>query len=174
MKYVNILIGCLLAFTAVSCDDFLDVRPKAEKLESDLFKNAQGFEDAIYGVYGSLPSTALYGRYLTWGIPEVLAQNLESTNSAISELSEYKYEDNSTLRSMFSSIWTEAYQTICKSRKFIDELRCRNGNLPIVCNFILKNKEELIELDDDKIVIPGFIASSIAFSKATYASLFFF
>lgn len=28
-------------------------------------------------------------------------------------------------------------------KKFIDDLRCRNGNLPIVCNFILKNKEEL-------------------------------
>ena len=122
MKYVNILIGCLLAFTAVSCDDFLDVRPKAEKLESDLFKNAQGFEDAIYGVYGSLPSTALYGRYLTWGIPEVLAQNLESTNSAISELSEYKYEDNSTLRSMFSSIWTEAYQTIGYANNILEQL----------------------------------------------------
>ena len=41
MKYLNILVGCLLAFSVVSCDDFLDVRPKAEKLENDLFKNAQ-------------------------------------------------------------------------------------------------------------------------------------
>ena len=122
MKYLNILVGCLLAFSVVSCDDFLDVRPKAEKLENDLFKNAQGFEDAIYGVYGSLQNSALYGRHLTWGIPEVLAQNLYSTNSAIEDLSEYNYEDNDNLRTMFSDIWTTAYQTIGYTNNILEQL----------------------------------------------------
>lgn len=122
MKYLNILFGCLLAFSVVSCDDFLDVRPKAEKLESDLFKNAQGFEDAIYGVYGSLQNTALYGRYMTWGIPEVLAQNLESSNSVITDLAKYKYEENDDLRSMFSNIWTTAYQTIGYTNNILNQL----------------------------------------------------
>lgn len=132
MKYLNILISCLLAFSVVSCDDFLDVRPKAEKLENDLFKNAQGFEDAIYGVYGSLQSTALYGRYLTWGIPEVLAQNLKSTQTAIEELAKYKYEDNDNLRSMFSSIWTTAYQTIGYTNNILNQLEDWNAeSLPL-------------------------------------------
>ena len=122
MKYLNIVLGCLMAFSVVSCDDFLDVRPKAEKLESDLFKNAQGFEDAIYGVYGSLQNAALYGRYLTWGIPEVLAQNLESSNSVIADLAKYKYEENDDLRSMFSNIWTTAYQTIGYTNNILNQL----------------------------------------------------
>lgn len=122
MKYINILVGCLLTFSAVSCDDFLDVRPKAEKLESDLFKNAQGFEDAIYGVYGSLQSASLYGRYLTWGIPEVLAQNLHCTSTAIEELSKYQYDEDDNLRSMFSSVWSTAYQTIGYANNVLTQL----------------------------------------------------
>lgn len=122
MKFANIFIGCLLAFTAVSCDDFLDVRPKAEKLESDLFKNAQGFEDAIYGVYGSLQSSYLYGKNLTWGIPEVLAQNLYSTNSTIEDLAKYNYTENDNVRSLFSTIWTTAYQTIGYTNNILEQL----------------------------------------------------
>ena len=46
---IFLLSACTLLLTA--CDNFLDVRPKAEKLERELFVNARGFEDAIYGVY---------------------------------------------------------------------------------------------------------------------------
>lgn len=122
MKLINIFISCLVAFTVVSCDDFLDVRPKAEKLESDLFKNAQGFEDAIYGVYGSLQSSYLYGKNLTWGIPEVLAQNLHSTNTTIADLAKYKYEENDYVRSLFSTTWSAAYQTIGYANNILEQL----------------------------------------------------
>lgn len=122
MKIANILMSCLLAFTAVACDDFLDVRPKAEKLEGDLFKNAQGFEDAIYGVYGSLQSSNLYGKNLTWGIPEVLAQNLQSGSSTIEDLSEYKYTENDDLRTMLGNVWTAAYQTIGYTNNILAQL----------------------------------------------------
>ena len=77
MKLKHILIGSTIALTALcSCEDFLDVRPKQELVEGELFKSASGFEDAIYGVYGSLQTTALYGKNLTWlpnwknGIPK--------------------------------------------------------------------------------------------------------
>lgn len=85
-KYFNIhhTRWCLaLLFAAVmftSCDDFLDVRPKSEKVEDDLFKSPDGFESAIYGVYGSLQaSTALYGKDLLWGLTDCMAQDLIRT-----------------------------------------------------------------------------------------------
>lgn len=74
MKKLHIALLSILAIGATSCDDFLDVRPKGEKVENDQFKNAKGFEDAIYGVYGSMGNEALYGRDLLWGITEILAQ----------------------------------------------------------------------------------------------------
>ena len=48
MRKLNIFIiilTCGLMLT--SCDDFLDVRPDSQKVESDLFSTPQGFEDAI-------------------------------------------------------------------------------------------------------------------------------
>lgn len=66
-----------------SCDDFLDVRPKGEKVEDDLFKDSSGFEDAIYGVYGSLVTETLYGRDLLWGLTDVMAQDLDCGSSEL-------------------------------------------------------------------------------------------
>ena len=81
----NIMLsGCCMLTLVMStgCDNFLDVRPKAEKLERDLFSTPQGFEDAIYGVYGEMQSDALYGMNLTWGINELLAQHLYCGSTA--------------------------------------------------------------------------------------------
>lgn len=122
MKKIIIILSCLFGLLATSCDDFLDVRPKAEKLERELFKNARGFEDAIYGVYGSLQMTPLYGMDLLWGVPEVLAQNLHSGSSAIEALGKYDYTENSSLRARFAAIWTSAYQTIGYANNILEQL----------------------------------------------------
>ncbi len=113
MKGLSIMIGCIaLALSVTSCDSFLEVRPKAEKVEEDLFSNAQGFEDAIYGVYGSMQQSSLYGRDLMWGVSEVLAQNLSCGSVMMKALAKYDYSGNDDLRNYLSAIWTTAYATI--------------------------------------------------------------
>ena len=47
LKYILIIFCFTLYY---SCDSFLDVRPEGEVVNNELFKNAEGFEDAIYGV----------------------------------------------------------------------------------------------------------------------------
>ena len=76
MKKIYLTLLSLLALATTACNDFLDVRPKGEKVENDQFETAKGFEDAIYGVYGSMTDKALYGMDMVWGIPEILGQNL--------------------------------------------------------------------------------------------------
>lgn len=69
--YISTIIlisGMLLT----SCDDFLDVRPDSQEVESDLFSTPQGFEDAIYGVYGSMQVSSLYGKEMTWGLTDIM------------------------------------------------------------------------------------------------------
>jgi hypothetical protein len=122
-KKINIILGlALLLFVSTSCEDFLDVRPKGEKLEDDLFEKASGFEDAIYGVYGTLQSTSLYGRDLLWGINEVLAQDLRCDATSVDGLSTYDYTSNDYLRTRFSSIWTTAYQSIGYANNILQQL----------------------------------------------------
>lgn len=123
MKYINIIIAGFLLIPFVACDDFLKVHPKGEILERDLFTNAQGFEDAIYGVYGSLQSTSLYGKDLLWGIPDVLSQDLESGDDATEALSKYDYKNNKDLKSEILSVWTSAYQTIGYANNILEQLK---------------------------------------------------
>ena len=122
MKILNIAICCILALSMASCDDFLDVRPKAEKLERELFKDAKGFESAIYGVYGTLQKESLYGKDMLWGITEVLAQNLQSGNEMISKLAKYDYESDTDMKSMFAGVWGSAYQTIGYANNILNQL----------------------------------------------------
>ena len=96
-------------FATTSCDDFLDVQPKGEKVEEDLFSTYKGFESAIYGVYGSMSNDALYGCDLLWGTTELLAQNLYSTSTYGQDMGQYEYSRNQASRDRIGRIWTTAY-----------------------------------------------------------------
>lgn len=111
-----------LLLLLVACNNFLDVRPKSEKLESEVFTDAKGFEDAIYGVYGAMAQNSLYGKNLLWGVPEVLAQNLEGGSTANHALARYDYKNNSDVRSTFLNIWTKAYETLGYANNVLAQL----------------------------------------------------
>ena len=130
---IFLLSACTLLLTA--CDNFLDVRPKAEKLERELFVNARGFEDAIYGVYGGLQSKELYGMNLTWGINEVLAQNLYCGSISGVALGKYNYTEDSGVRTMFKDTWTSAYQVIGSANNILDQLQSWNTTTLTLYNY---------------------------------------
>ena len=49
-KFTKILlIGCLLV--TVSCNNWLDVEPKSQVKDKDLFASEMGFKEALSGVY---------------------------------------------------------------------------------------------------------------------------
>lgn len=97
-KHFNIhatrwMFALLLGATMLtSCNDFLDVRPKGEKLEDELFENADGFESAIYGVYGSLQSPNLYGKEFSWGMTDLMAQDFNQNIESSKALERYQYD----------------------------------------------------------------------------------
>lgn len=129
--YYNLFFAILLCLSATSCKDFLDVQPKSEKLEYQLFKNAQGFEAAINGVYGSLQQTELYGKDLLWGIPEILAQNLNGQSTEMVALSKYDYTNNDQLRQQLAALWIKGYETIGYANNILKQLEKKSeSDLP--------------------------------------------
>ena len=65
----RLIIGfCLLSFGLSSCSEWLDVKPKSEIKEDELFKTEQGFKDAMTGVYVLMTEAQLYGREMTFGL----------------------------------------------------------------------------------------------------------
>ena len=56
MKHIlyKLLITVLMLQGLASCADFLDVNPKGEVFDADMYESAEGYEDALYGIYAQL------------------------------------------------------------------------------------------------------------------------
>ena len=60
-------MSALLALSVCGCSKFLDVNPKGETFDNDMFTSAEGYEDALYGIYSELSAKEdLYGGNLVW------------------------------------------------------------------------------------------------------------
>ncbi|MCL2561973.1 MAG: RagB/SusD family nutrient uptake outer membrane protein [Rikenellaceae bacterium] len=103
----------ILLLANCSCEGFLDVRPQGEVVNNELFKNAEGFEDALYGVYATLAGEDFYGRKMTYWMNDILAQYY--TRNVISDettmLAAFRYEDQ-TVRPMIDDLWVGMYKNI--------------------------------------------------------------
>lgn len=124
----NILnIGKLLLLsigvTLVSCDDWLDVRPKSEILADVHFESESGFKDQLTGVYTAMTETSMYGRSLSFGLMSVLSQDYDlKSESSYRHAAEYNYEETST-KSKIDNIWSSTYSCIANLNimlKYID------------------------------------------------------
>lgn len=113
MKKIRLYISLLLMLPFVAgCDDFLNVNPKGEVFDNDMFTSADGYEDALYGIYAELGTKQyLYSDYMFW-LPEVLSANINTTNNrGLENMSKADWEatDAPAIR---KGIWTTTYTTI--------------------------------------------------------------
>lgn len=106
---------CVAAFvlSAVSCNDFLDVQPKGTLPEDVQFKTAQGYYDAMYGVYSHMASPSLYGANLSYGFVDKIGQLFGklNENDVDTEILKYDYQ-NGKVRAIVDNIWNSQYQEI--------------------------------------------------------------
>lgn len=119
----NIFTGlCLLSLTT-SCNSFLDVHPKGEVLDDKMFKDAKGYENALYGIYGSMRDNDLYGRRLTYYTLDVMAQyfNFTSKDDYITPLRQFKYKETA-VKEGFLTIWSKMYTTISNTNNILKHL----------------------------------------------------
>lgn len=111
MKQYIITILILAQSIFCSCEDFLNVNPKSEVIDKDMFSTAEGFEDALSGVYASLVTENLYGSNLGWKIPEALSQDL-ILNSYRLAYQDFNYEQDVLLIPDLNAIWLQMYERI--------------------------------------------------------------
>ena len=78
-----------MTLAATSCS-WLDITPADTVVEEELFGEAEGFHNAINGLYNSMSDSELYGRELSYGFVEVLSQNyVDGAKSYIKGISTY-------------------------------------------------------------------------------------
>ena len=108
MNKIAKYIGISIAFTLLtSCNDFLDVQPKGQLTEGEMLEDITGFEDAMFGVYGKLATSNLYGENLSWGLVDKLGQQFgyDNPQDVSYYLNRYQYT-NQQARLMTDAVWS--------------------------------------------------------------------
>ena len=120
MKIKHSWLLCLLAFC--SCNSWIDIKPSDRLSEDMLFENRQGFEKAINGVYVGLVDRALYGRALSVGTIDFMAQyyTYGSGSDMNSMVGAYRYEEDE-IKAIFQSAWEKAYALIVNCNIIIEK-----------------------------------------------------
>lgn len=128
MKIIKYMLGLFLATSLASCNDWFDVSPKSDVKAEDLFQKESGFRDALIGVYSLMSTTGSYGRQLTFGYVDVLAQYYNSSTSNNHEYIDtrsYLYSEPKD-KDALKTIWSNQYKGIANLNAmlmFIDEKR---------------------------------------------------
>ena len=103
----------VLLFIFSSCTNWLDVQLDNKVDDSKLFSSAEGFKEALAGVYSNMSKRNLYGRTLTMEYVDVLAKYYNASNNTYQYWNEYNYEYSST-KSVISGIWNNLYSNIAQ------------------------------------------------------------
>lgn len=136
------LLLILLTGALYGCSDYLDVTPKDKQTQEQLFGSRDGFYAAINGVYNKLPSTALYGRNLSYEMIDLLALRYipVSTTGSMSQAAVGWSYTNDNLKSTLASVWGTAYNTILNCNVILDNLDKQKGILTAKETDILKGE----------------------------------
>ena len=115
-------IGTLVLLT--SCSKWLDIQPESEIEKDILFTTEEGFKEALLGIYSRGSQADLYGKELTVGSVEVLAQNY---NIAVQDKDHYvptqrfRYHDADFIERK-DAIWQGLYHGVVNSNLILQEI----------------------------------------------------
>jgi len=127
MKNLFFIICSVLVLC--SCSGWLDVEPKTNIDEKDLFDKEQGFKEALTGIYIAMCSNNLYGRELTYGFMDVIAQryeNAQNQNANYSDASVWYTYPSTKTQAYTDVFWTEAYNIIANLNNLLSNIE-KNG-----------------------------------------------
>lgn len=144
----NIIIYALLCAGMVpvvsSCENWFDVSPKVEIKEDDLFKDENGFFDALVGVYSIMATDNLYGKNLTMGFMDAIVQdyNLSNTAHPLYYAAKFDYKHTDT-RKRIDQFWEKMYEAVVNVNNLLGQLDKANRSLFADDNYELIRGEAL-------------------------------
>lgn len=130
MRRYKLLTVILLACSLGACTSWLDVNPEDEIAEKELFSKGEGYRNALNGVYKMLAGQDMYGKQLTWGVLDAMAQyyvRSQTNHQDLAYAAQHNYQID-YVKPTVEQFWKTAYNAVAN------------------CNNILKNIEST---DDD-------------------------
>lgn len=125
--YKSIILSATLALGLTSCNDWLDVAPKSQLEEKDLFSRETGYNDQLVGVYSQMCNTSMYGLQETVGFAEILSQNynINSNSTTWRYVRDYDYS-NTNVEAILAGIWKGNYSCIANLNILLENIEKRS------------------------------------------------
>mgnify|MGYP002624705147 FL=1 len=102
------------AMILASCNSWLDVQPRSQVEDTELFETESGFKEALAGVYSSMVNTQTYAKELTYGFIGVLGREWDYYSAGQygeSDAATYDY-DGTIATHHIRGIWNQNYSGI--------------------------------------------------------------
>lgn len=127
----------MLVAGSSSCQDWLMYLRKPMIKAEDMFEEESGFRDILTGVYGLMIHENLYGRQLTFGYTDVLAQYYNQITTQEHEYIktvDFKYNEPVD-KAVVEKIWSTQYKAIANLNTllaYIDKNRRFSVRMPSI------------------------------------------
>lgn len=121
---INLLNWAVLGLLTInmSCSDWLDVNPRTEKQESDMYQSEKGFQNVMNGIYIQLASADLYGKNTSYYFNDLLAGYwTKESNTTEEYISSYNFSQ-SDVEDIITTIWSSYYTCIAHVNDLLENL----------------------------------------------------
>lgn len=128
VKNYIIIVTAIVSLAA--CNKWVDVPPKDRLTQNVLFSSKEGYLKALNGIYSDLATSSLYGKELTMGTLDVMAQyyNMGDDQHNMLPFSSYDYSSDN-FKSRLNTIWTNFYRLIANANAILDRTEDHKGVL---------------------------------------------
>lgn len=132
LSYITIIIA---VFSFSSCEEWLDEKPKTNVPAEELFETENGFMSALAGLYIRMTEEEVYGKNLSFGLVEQLAQMYDRIpDGANNRNNVYIYDQETNggynTKGAAANIWQEQYHIIANANNLLKWLD-KNGEAVI-------------------------------------------
>lgn len=119
---VGLMTIVVMLFTS-SCKKWLDVQPRTKVKSDVLLETEQGYKDALIGCYTLMKSESLYGRELTFGFMDAVAQQYDTfNNSTYNGVAQFKYVSDVNVRAKIDGMWRGMYNVLANVNNVLDNI----------------------------------------------------
>ncbi len=116
-----------IALLLSSCNDWLDVQPRSQVEDTELFETESGYKEALAGVYSSMVSTKTYAKEATYGFIGVLGQEWDFYYSAqYDDAAAYNY-DAAMPTGYIRELWANSYSGIANANNLLRHIDSHPG-----------------------------------------------
>lgn len=119
-----IIAGLTSIFTLQSCDDWLNVAPDTDVPANELFTTENGFKSALAGLYITMTDEQNYGKNLSFGLVEELAQMYDKIPDGTNDRTAVYIYDRETsgaynTKGVLTDTWQAQYHIIANANNLL-------------------------------------------------------